>query len=434
MPIEFKSGFHRSGPSLIRCGGAAHIPSGDMTRLAASVERFVRSDVLPQVKDIIVQKKLSGVTGVSKTGEPVTQNSVRSEADVEISKAIIPTLRKIYADHYVISEEAGYMPKPDADLTGCFHTVDEVDGTKAFVETVFDPNAAFRGQYGFAYGLFFDGYPLYSTFYMPDFFNIKGHEGLSGHFPSELGGAVFSASIAREDAYLNDRKIQIDNSYDPKADENIIHSEDINHGDGYREWNYDPIRGYSGNLREEIRSATYEFCMTAASGTKDAAGNRIFPNAPKFMLRPVPCAWDALIGGFIVEKAGGLFVYPDGSSIWPVVVNPARDSLREWRMPSNICANNKALSRYMDEINKDRFKNVAAGLRLGNDVRSFGNMIEEILPTLTQKDAGELTDAAKEGLEKIRANVSSTTEKRRFRTGYEAGYQYVIDALKTIRS
>ncbi len=385
LKSELRSEVRANILSSARTRARAEVRSGDAgeAQVVREVQTMMTQKVLPEVLRIYrqLQRDPSKLGLIQKLGVQggYDRNSVQSAADRSISEFVTKLIHEKFPEHTLISEEQTEGHKKEGIVKGYFHVMDEVDGTRGFVDGVLQgPASPDFGQNGFAYGLFKDGRPLLTLFYAPDLFRVpKIGLVFQQHFPPLPGleGGLFMASFDQDGAFLNGEPIQAAQDFDPAKDESVVHVEPIDkkpyydsaylvlgvqaqfqEGEGRIDVSTQRLpHAFSKNLRTQIASASYEFMLLSVSGTRDAEGRLIFEGlVPKFMMRPVPCFWDDTLGGFILMKAGGAANFTDGRSLFPVEVDLARDAKKKWRHESSVGGTRAAVDLFLTKMKMAR--------------------------------------------------------------------------------
>jgi len=262
-----------------------------------------------------------------------------TEADITIGRLLVRELSLLVLGSVVLEEE-GFSAEHliAARKTRFVWVVDPIDGTKAF-------RTKNNCEYCVAVCLFDWGRPVLSLIYAPEF-ELQGNK-----------GCLFEARDDLVGAYLNERRMYFNQSTDFNRGlcTNHTHTDENRNGIERalvqlfgRELQ---IRAYAGH------STLLRYCMCAS---QDYPGPQVFT-------RRDASIWDVVQAAYIVEKSGGLVMYPDGESIFPVDFGRLIVSNEKISIPFNIACSLPAREKILDS---------AAGVSSAGEARevvlSFG--------------------------------------------------------------
>jgi fructose-1,6-bisphosphatase/inositol monophosphatase family enzyme len=247
----------------------------------------IKEILLSEVKDIIMTARTESMIVVEEKGN----GDSATIADVKIGELFSKILPELLPNSIVINEE-DFCEEVFEKMktTRYIWIVDPIDGTKAFRT----PN---NNEYCVGIGLLDNLKPVLSLVYLPEY-EFKGEKGL-----------MFESIDTEEGAKLNGRNILVNDK------DNLSELLCINHIHRDTELNEieDNISSKCGR-REKIRA--YEGHSTLANYALVVADNlnRIFT-------RRNANIWDVEQSAYIVEKAGGVVFYNDGTDIFPLDLN-----------------------------------------------------------------------------------------------------------------
>ena len=252
-----------------------------------SLRDKIKEILLSEVKDIIMTARTESMIVVEEKGN----GDSATIADVKIGELFSKRLPELLSDSIVINEEDfSEQVFEKMKTTRYIWIVDPIDGTKAFRT----PN---NNEYCVGIGLLDNLNPVLSLVYLPEY-EFNGEKGL-----------MFEAIDTEEGAKLNGRNILVTDK--DKLSELLC----INHIHRDTELNEieEKISSKCGR-RERIRA--YEGHSTLANYALVVADNlnRIFTRRNANL-------WDVEQSAYIVEKAGGVVFYNDGTDIFPLDLN-----------------------------------------------------------------------------------------------------------------
>lgn len=252
-----------------------------------SLRDKIKEILLSEVKDIIMTARNENMIVVEEKGN----GDSATIADVKIGELFSKILPEILPNSIVINEEDfSEQVFEKMKTTRYIWIVDPIDGTKAFRT----PN---NNEYCVGIGLLDNLNPVLSLVYLPEY-EFNGEKGL-----------MFEAIDTEEGAKLNGRNILVTDK--DKLSELLC----INHIHRDTELNEieEKISSKCGR-REKIRA--YEGHSTLANYALVVADNlnRIFTRRNANL-------WDVEQSAYIVEKAGGVVFYNDGTEIFPLDLN-----------------------------------------------------------------------------------------------------------------
>lgn len=252
-----------------------------------SLRDKIKEILLSEVKDIIMTARNENMIVVEEKGN----GDSATIADVKIGELFSKILPELLPNSIVINEEDfSEQVFEKMKITRYIWVVDPIDGTKAFRT----PN---NNEYCVGIGLLDNLNPVLSLVYLPEY-EFNGEKGL-----------MFEAIDTEEGAKLNGRNILVTNKDD------LSQLLCINHIHRDTELNEieEKISGKCGR-REKIRA--YEGHSTLANYALVVADNlnRIFTRRNANL-------WDVEQSAYIVEKAGGVVFYNDGTDIFPLDLN-----------------------------------------------------------------------------------------------------------------
>ena len=252
-----------------------------------SLRDKIKEILLSEVKDIIMTARKENMIVVEEKGN----GDSATIADVKIGELFSKILPEILPNSIVINEEDfSEQVFEKMKTTRYIWIVDPIDGTKAFRT----PN---NNEYCVGIGLLDNLNPVLSLVYLPEY-----------EFNDEKG-LMFEAIDTEEGAKLNGRNILVTDK------DNLSELLCINHIHRDTELNEieEKISSKCGK-REKIRA--YEGHSTLANYALVVADNlnRIFTRRNANL-------WDVEQSASIVEKAGGVVFYNDGTDIFPLDLN-----------------------------------------------------------------------------------------------------------------
>jgi len=252
-----------------------------------SLRDKIKEILLSEVKDIIMTARNENMIVVEEKGN----GDSATIADVKIGELFSKILPELLPNSIVINEEDfSEQVFEKMKTTRYIWIVDPIDGTKAFRT----PN---NNEYCVGIGLLDNLNPVLSLVYLPEY-EFNGEKGL-----------MFEAIDTEEGAKLNGRNILVTDK--DKLSELLC----INHIHRDTELNEieEKISSKCGR-RERIRA--YEGHSTLANYALVVADNlnRIFTRRNANL-------WDVEQSAYIVEKAGGVVFYNDGTDIFPLDLN-----------------------------------------------------------------------------------------------------------------
>lgn len=255
----------------------------------------IKEILFSEVKDIIMTARNESMIVVEEKGN----GDSATIADVKIGELFSKILPEILPNSIVINEEDfSEQVFEKMKTTRYIWIVDPIDGTKAFRT----PN---NNEYCVGIGLLDNLNPVLSLVYLPEY-EFNGEKGL-----------MFEAIDTEEGAKLNGRNILVTDK-DKLSDLlciNHIHrdtelneiEENISSKCGRRE----KIRAYEGH------STLANYALVVADNL-----NRIFTRRNANL-------WDVEQSAYIVEKAGGVVFYNDGTDIFPLDLNRLKVKIDE---------------------------------------------------------------------------------------------------------
>lgn len=280
------AGTHREAPSVGRIAGLAR---------AYDILQTVRRG-LPVAKDLVRQaggivegyrKRLPELTRHTKADDTIV-----TEADTAVQDVVLSGLAAAFPGHQFLGEESA-MPdaarianKKNASSPFMW-VVDPIDGTRMFA----DPESRY---FGTMIGLMYEGHVVMSVFLAPEY-EVDG-----------VKGALFEASELDDGVFLNGEPVRV-RAPDAFSQEAVVVSSKAADAGAY-------VQPF-GSVIGESRSETLSLALIAAGSRVRGPVGNVYHKGGK--------VWDAVFGGYFVEKAGGVFVYPDGRAVLPV----ARDIL-----------------------------------------------------------------------------------------------------------
>ena len=201
---------------------------------------------------------------VSGTTKPDDNNQVLTKADLAIGKKVISLIRSKYPKHNIIDEEAGVIDN-GSEFTW---VIDPIDGTSNFAKGVV--------TYGIIIGLLKNDTPIAGGFALPAFSEIYFAEKGSG-------------------AFLNGKKIIIDNSKDKLLSELVAYGIDADHK------NPDATRQEGKLIAELVLNIRN---LRASGCVFDVA--MVLKNKYGAYLADWGKIWDVAGVQIVVEEAGGI--------------------------------------------------------------------------------------------------------------------------------
>jgi len=260
-----------------------------------SLRDKIKEILLSEVKDIIMTARNENMIVVEEKGN----GDSATIADVKIGELFSKILPELLPNSIVINEEDfSEQVFEKMKTTRYIWIVDPIDGTKAFRT----PN---NNEYCVGIGLLDNLNPVLSLVYLPEY-EFNGEKGL-----------MFEAIDTEEGTKLNGRNILVTDK------DNLSELLCINHIHRDTELNEieEKISSKCGR-REKIRA--YEGHSTLANYALVVADdlNRIFT-------RRNANIWDVEQSAYIVEKAGGVVFYNDGTDIFPLDLNRLKVKIDE---------------------------------------------------------------------------------------------------------
>lgn len=252
-----------------------------------SLRDKIKEILLSEVKDIIMTARNENMIVVEEKGN----GDSATIADVKIGELFSKILPELLPNSIVINEEDfSEQVFEKMKTTRYIWIVDPIDGTKAFRT----PN---NNEYCVGIGLLDNLNPVLSLVYLPEY-EFNGEKGL-----------MFEAIDTEEGAKLNGRNILVtdkDNLSELLCIDHIHRDTELNEIE-------EKISSKCGK-REKIRA--YEGHSTLANYALVVADNlnRIFTRRNANL-------WDVEQSAYIVEKAGGVVFYNDGTDIFPLDLN-----------------------------------------------------------------------------------------------------------------
>ncbi|MBQ6992055.1 MAG: hypothetical protein IJN50_03995 [Clostridia bacterium] len=247
----------------------------------------IKEILLTEVKDIIISVRNENMIVIEEKGN----GDSATIADVKIGNLFSKILPELLPNSIVINEEDFSQEVfKKMKTTKYIWVVDPIDGTKAF-------RTPGNNEYCVGIGLLDNLNPVLSLVYLPEY-EFNGEKGL-----------LFEAIDTEDGAKLNGRKILVTEKN--RLSELLC----INHI--HRDTELDETEERISSCcvrREKIRA--YEGHSTLANYALVVADdlNRIFTRRNANL-------WDVEQSAYIVEKAGGIVFYNDGTDIFPLDIN-----------------------------------------------------------------------------------------------------------------
>lgn len=248
------------------------------------IQKDIRVILVNDIRNILLEARNEKDNIV----EEKTDGDSATFADIQIGRLLDEKLPSL-VDKSIVIEEESFDRKVFEQMKSFDYVwvVDPIDGTKAF-------RTKGNNEYCVAIALLHKGNPILSSIYAPEYAF------------SENVGCLFEARDDKDGAYLNGKNIKfsrVNNIKDLKCINHIHRDVKLNSLEekisGVFEYK-EKIRAYEGH------STLIHYCTI------------IIDDSSKVFTRREANIWDVIQAAYIVEKAGGIVMYPNGSKIIPV--------------------------------------------------------------------------------------------------------------------
>lgn len=250
-----------------------------------SLQQAINGLLLNEVKEIVFQVRNSSINNVIEK----TDGDSATLADLAISELLLVKLTELVPNSLIIEEES--FNKSSYEKLNKYQyvwIVDPIDGTKAF-------RTMGNYEYCVAIALLKKGKPILSSVYAPELL-IDGKP-----------GAIFEAHDDREGAFINGKQIscrlELVDFKDVKCVNHIHRDIELNNLENALSSLFikkEMIRAFEGH------STILHYLMV------------VYEKEPQIFTRRHANVWDVIQAAYIIKKAGGIVMYPNGNSIFPL--------------------------------------------------------------------------------------------------------------------
>ncbi|MFC1599232.1 inositol monophosphatase family protein, partial [Candidatus Omnitrophota bacterium] len=270
--------------------------------------------------------------GFIESDEKADDGTLVSKYDRLIERNIITAILSAFPGHDIIAEEdtiksLGFLRNPDSDF---LWLIDPIDGTRPFIGK--DPLGR-NNEFTVVISLLYRGRPLLSVV----------------NAPAYRGGVLYYASEIEEGAFLQSdervSKIEADNQSPLSGKSAVIFDRSLEDLDVKFKYDFLPDEVY-----DELNRGFKDVSNIPTSGT--FAQCMVAEGSQAVFMHPSPAkAYDVIPGAYIVKKAKGMAVYPDGEDVFPVAID--RHSKRPRILGQIIFASQPAFSFVQEAIRKN---------------------------------------------------------------------------------